>query len=428
MNTFVAVDDNALAQRIGSANRRVVLVAPGVSSGVAEALGQCFAKPSDISVTVVLDSDDEAYRIGYGDREGLECLQDLVTKYRIAVRSQQGVRIGLLLTDEDVLIWSPTPRAVEGQRKSEEPNGLIFKAESGGERNEEFLSLSTRLAEAVGSDDSDVLPSQAEIGRVPLTPDKVAETVKLLQENPPAPFDLARKTRVFSTKFQFVEFELRGAEWTKREVKLSNLLLNPDVPENLQGLLETHVKPFSQRAGVKISVPVLVQGQLAFDEEGKQFHCPMTQVDIEKTWKKLRDQYLKRIQGFGWLVDRTEKERFVSAVGAFETVLKSWVEGFRKTVESDDELLVKSIVALVKGRASQAKDYAKVVRGDLEEQIRRGIQNLSVIKPNVKLVFKDIAWESTRDKEFTEALREALPATDWQEWFETFTAARERGS
>ena len=212
MNTFVAIDDNALAQQIGSASRRVVLVAPGVSSGVAEALGQCFAKPSDISVTVVLDSDDEAYQIGYGDREGLECLQDLVTKYRIAVRSQQGVRIGLLLTDEDVLIWSPTPRAVEGQRKSEEPNGLTFKTESGGERNEEFLSLSTRLAEAVGSDDSDVLPSQAEIGRAPLTPDKVAETVKLLQENPPAPFDLARKTRVFSTRFQFVEFELRGSE------------------------------------------------------------------------------------------------------------------------------------------------------------------------------------------------------------------------
>ena len=69
-----------------------------------------------------------------------------------------------------------------------------------------------------------------------------------------------------------------------------------------------------------------------------------------------------------------------------------------------------------------------MVRGDLEEQIHRGIQNLSVIEPSVKLVFKDIAWESTRDKEFTEALREALPATDWQEWFETFTAARERGS
>ena len=144
--------------------------------------------------------------------------------------------------------------------------------------------------------------------------------------------------------------------------------------------------------------------------------------------EKVAGPILKRIQGFGWLVDRTEKERFVSAVGAFETVLKSWVEGFRKTVESDDELLVKSIVALVKGRASQAKDYAKVVRGDLEGQIRRGIQNLSVIEPNVKLVFKDIAWESTRDKEFTEALREALPTTDWQEWFETFTAARERGS
>ena len=40
--------------------------------------------------------------------------------------------------------------------------------------------------------------------------------------------------------------------------------------------------------------------------------------------------------------------------------------------------------------------------------------------------FKDIAWESTRDAEFTEALRKALPPEVLKAWFDVFTAARQR--
>jgi len=88
-----------------------------------------------------------------------------------------------------------------------------------------------------------VLLAKVEIGCEPFTPEQVAKTVAALKENPPAPFDLSVKTRVFSTKFQFVEFELRGAAWTTREIKVSSLLLNPDVPEELQELFETLTTP-----------------------------------------------------------------------------------------------------------------------------------------------------------------------------------------
>lgn len=98
------------------------------------------------------------------------------------------------------------------------------------------------IRDAVASDDSDVFVGQAEIGRLPFTPEQVDKTVEVLKQNPPAPFDLARETRVFSTKFQYVEFELRGAAWTSREIKLSSLLLNPDVPDELQDLFETRIR------------------------------------------------------------------------------------------------------------------------------------------------------------------------------------------
>lgn len=443
MGTFVAVDDDFLANRIAAATRRVVFVAPAVSKKIADALGQSFRSTERLSITVVVDPDEEPYRLGYGDREGLEQIQKLATENHVALRSQPGLRIGLLLCDDDVLVWSPTPRAVEGQRTSEEPNGVDLGAgvtasdastprqDMEGDHLEEGVptpasSLADMIGSAVGADDSDVLLDQAEIGREPLTPEKVEETVKVLKENPPAPFDLAQKTRVFSTKFQFVEFELRGAEWTKREIKLSSLLLNPDVPDELQDLFETRVKPFSHQGDVAVEVPALVLGQIAYNRDGKEILAPMTQAQIEKEWKELRERYLKRLPAFGWLIRRGEKEKFLGEVAAFETILKAWVKGFRKEAANDEKALVERIVGLISGRAERSNARDKLKYMDIKATVQEGIKKLRVTEPSVKLVFKEISWESTRDEEFMQTLKKSLPAAELTGWFEVFTAARQR--
>ena len=65
MKTFIAVDDDLLARRIAAASDRVIFVAPAVSTAVAAALGVCFSKEDTVSITVVLDPDEEGYRLGY---------------------------------------------------------------------------------------------------------------------------------------------------------------------------------------------------------------------------------------------------------------------------------------------------------------------------------------------------------------------------
>jgi hypothetical protein len=444
MRTFIAVDDDLLARRIVAASDRVVFVAPAVSTTVATALGDCFSRADRVSITIVLDPNEEGYRLGYGDREGLEQLQQLAGKNHIGLRSQPGLRIGLLVVDDYVLVWSPTPKAVEGQRIANEPNGIDLgdgvprpdgtisrdKDRSdlarGGTSQTQTNSLVDIIRNAIGSDDSEVLLAQAEIGRVPFTPEQIAKTVEVLKQNPPAPFDLARKTRVFSTKFQFVEFELRGAAWTNREIKLSSLLLNPDVPNELQDLFETKVKPFSAQGDVAIDVPTLVQGQVAYNREGEEIVSPMTQGDIEKSWKELLKRYLKQMVGFGWLIQRADKVQFELDVAAYEIVLKAWVAGFRKVAANDEAALVKRIVELVNTRAGRPTAKEKLKDIDIEATVRAGIQKLRITEPSVKLVFKEISWESTRDAEFTEALRKALPAEALNGWFEVFTAARQQ--
>jgi hypothetical protein len=333
MKSFVAVNDDLLANRIAEAADRVAFVAPAISKSIAEALGNAAAR---VPVTIVLDPDDESYRLGYGCREGLEQLQQMGKNSNISLRAQPGLRIGLLVVDEYVLVWSPTPKAVEGQRVADQPNGIVLEDQKSVPLGAELLkgtatqapSLVDIIRNAVGSEVSQA--GQAEIGQTAFTAEQVAKTVELLKQNPPAPFDLARKTRVFSTKFQFVEFELRGAAWTKREIKLSSLLLNPDVPDDLQDLFETKVKPFSTQGDVAIDVPTLVMGQVAYNRAGEEIVSPMTQGDIDKSWKELLKRYLKHLEGFGWLIQRADKEQFELDVSAYETVLKAWVEVFVK--------------------------------------------------------------------------------------------------
>jgi hypothetical protein len=423
MKTFVAVDDDLLSQRIMGATFRVVFIAAAVSKTIAAALGACFNRADKVSITVVLDPDEEAYRLGYGDSEGLEQIQKLASNNHIGLRAQPGLRIGLLVADGDVLVWSPTPAAVEGRRAEDEPNGLELSASLHGSQPSSIVDV---IRKAVGSDDSDVPLQQAEVGQNAFTPKQVSKTIEVLKQNPPAPFDLARKTRVFSSKFQFVEPELRGAAWTTREIRLSSLLLNPDVPDDLQDLFETKVRPFSTQADVAIDVPTLVQGQIAYSRTGEQIVSPMTQADIEKAWKELLKRYLRRVEGFGWLIQRADKAKLESEVAAYEVVLKAWVAGFRKIAANDESILVKSIVDLIKTRAARSPAKEKIKDIDIESTVRAGIQKLRITEPSVKLVFKEISWESTRDAEFTEALRKALPAEVLKGWFEVFTAARQR--
>ena len=408
-----------LAEQISAAKARVILVAPGVSETVAAALVN--AQEHALSVTVILDADEEVCRIGYGDVDGLEHLMRCGGK--IDLRKHSGVRLGLLMADKAVTIWSPTPRAVDGDRKPNEPNalvldgGIVEDSTVGDAVSRSPLHLAEQLAMCLDDE---------HVGERHIRPDELKEVVKELKENPPAPFDLARKVRVFSTKFQYVEAELQGAEWTGRRIKLSSLLLNSDLPDSLQDILETQVRPYRTKGDVAIDVPCIVRGQIAYNEHRAKIRVPMTQRDMEGSWKDIRDRYLFRVQGFGTLVRKRELAAFRAEVEAFECVLQDWVAQLRQHVNQDEDELVSDIVNLIQGRIAQSGRKENFDDSYLDREVRSGLEGMRVIEPRVRIVVKDVSWESSRDQEFTTALQEALPAEELQGWFDEFVAAQER--
>lgn len=413
METFQAINDEALASIIRRAVKRVVYVSPGVGQATTEALVDAI-KLGRVAVTVIIDADEDACRIGYGDHKALAALHEATRNLQFPLRQQQGIRIGLLVSDDDLVIWAPTARSVEAERKPEQPNAIVLKGPA-----------VDKVEAAVGSDQSSVLASQAEIGRTALRPQHLAQTVQKLNDNPPAPFDLSQKTHVFSTRFQFVEFEVRGAEWTERRIKLSSLVLNADLPEALQDILETRIHPFHSAADTAFAIPLVVNGEKAFRADGSRLVVAAKQADIAKEWVRIRDRYLKPVKGFGWLIQRDRLEKFKAEIEAYEECLKAWVDAFRNHVRADEDNLIDSIVSSISARIERATNRDRQEGLNLKAEVAKGLQRIRVIDPKVRIVLKNVSWESSRDNEFNAALKQAFTQEELQGWFEEFTAAKQ---
>lgn len=411
MQVFRSVQDEDLVRSIENASTRVVFVAPGVSEAVSKALVTCMEDRRTAQVMIVLDADEESCRLGYCDAPALEKLTAAATQFSVPLRRQPGLRIGLLMTDDEVLIWTPTPLMFEAPRQNAEPNGMMLTPQTFKE-----------LPQAMGVD-PEKPEAPAEIGTAALKLEEVVKVVAAIKAAPPAAFNLARLSRVFSAKFQFIETVLRGAELTKREMRLDSLIVNSDAPEALRPLLHTTVQPFNTDADKSVDVGVLVNGELAYRKTGEVLTKPTTQAEMRAYWDALTDKYIVNLPGFGKIIRLTDKAKFEEGRAAFESILKAWVAGFQLLVKGDHDKRVAKVVDLIVSRMEKASEKEKLARPAIDQLVRKGLDNLRVIEPGVKVVYKNITVESTRDQEFLDVLKKNLSEKELEGWFHIFDAA-----
>lgn len=412
MHVFKTVRDADLVRSIGAARKRLVFVAPGVSAPVADALIDVLQRTSVQQLAIVLDGDEETCRLGYCDAGALERLSSKAAERRLQIRYHAGLRLGLLMADDEVLFWSPTPLMFEAPRADDEPNGLMLTAHTVED-----------IAQAVGADPQGP-PDEVEIGTHLLNRARVEVVVAAIKAAPPAPFDLTRLARVFSAKFQFIDTVLRGAELINREMRLDSLILNSDAPKELRPLLQTTIKPFTADADKSVETFVIVNGEQAFRRDGTPMLQLATQADIHACWLNLTDRFITVLPGFGKIIRYADKAQFEVSRQAFEAMLNKWVSGFRALVETNQDSRVLSIVDLIEKRMGQTPMEKRLDRQQIEALVRGGLDRLRVIEPSVKVVYKNIAVESTRDGEFLDALEKAVPKEELKGWYQFFDAAR----
>jgi hypothetical protein len=96
--TFAVASDEALVGLIGRARNRLVVIAPALTRAVADAPSHRFDELGRLDVTVILDSDPEVYRLGFGDQAALETIRAASANSLSDLREQAGVRIGVIIS------------------------------------------------------------------------------------------------------------------------------------------------------------------------------------------------------------------------------------------------------------------------------------------------------------------------------------------
>jgi len=182
--TFAVASDNSLVDLIRSARRRLVVIAPALTDPVADAIADRLPELGPLSISVIVDADPEVYRLGFGTEKALDRLREACDRNLFDLRVQFGVRIGVVVSDQITMVFSPVPQLIEaGSRSSAKPNAIIL----GG-------TAPDRLADAAGAESAGGSEKQ-EIGAQALTPEDVQAVKQDLKANPPQQFDIARALR-----------------------------------------------------------------------------------------------------------------------------------------------------------------------------------------------------------------------------------------
>jgi hypothetical protein len=396
---IMTVDDVYLCQLIQSVKRRLVYMTPGISDNVADAVCKKWDELPSEAINIILDVDPEVCRMGFGTINALKKLNETARKHRTSIHEQPGVRIALLIADDVTLFFAPTPLLIEGGSDTQvRPNAVKLNM------------VPTDVAKDIGLDEAG---EGASVGTTPISPTKIMETNNDLVRNPPMKFDIARKVRVFNSQIEFVEFELRGHQISKKKVKIPSDLLGLAKDDKTKKLLHSSF-------------------QLIDDEDTK-----ISGEEITAHKEKIADDFLVNLPNFGNVILRSKKEEFEAAVDE----LKKHIEEFQKELAAQlQKAIDKNRAALVNALAPaviaqtpdrwkkflpskpSAADIRQVLDCELADHFGSAERNLKKI--DVSLIFKGVTYETLNDSGFIKMVKKKMPILKIHEEYEAAKEAQ----
>ena len=390
-------DDAKLCELISRARERVLLVGPGVSEDVARVLQEAWTRLGPEAVDVILDVDPEVCRLGYGTLEGLKIVRAAATRAGSCVSHQPGIRIGVLICDQTTLIFSPTPLLIEaGSSQPDHPNAIQLGSPPEQVARELGLGPNRNMERLIGLD--------------PVQQQQVEDVETNLAECPPAKFDLARRVRVFTSRFQFVELEVTGCFISRKKVPIPSQLIGLANSPDVQSQFRAHFNLINK---TKLEVCT---------KKGRV----ITEASIQKQRQQLVHDFLIPIKGYGNVVLRANKDKLLKVVRKLRAAVKVFqcgiTEDLQQHMTDNATALVEALLPAVIRNPPDA--YTKFDGPGVSEDLIRkflasdiesafGTAEDLVRDMKVTLVFKDVAYESLVDKKFLEVARKAMPNVEF---------------
>lgn len=397
--TFDVASDAKLVELIKGAKERLVIVCPAIGEPVAGALAKRLEE-GFAGLTVILDADPEVYRLGFGTEAGLDLIRAAADRWMLDLRTQPGVRIGVIISDDLTMVFSPVAQLVDaGSTSVEKPNAIVLSG-----------AATAQVAQAAGAGPADSADRQ-EIGQTPFKPEAAKAVKDDLKANPPQRFDIARIVRVFNAAIEFVELELVGTQIQRQTISLSKTVFAAiDDDETKERI----------NAAYKLIDPA---GSLS----GRT---------IARKVDKLRRVALKPIPGFGQTIRRIHREKFENDLEGLRSELSKYQQQVAQELEAE---IQKSKEALIKALApgllrNPRPEFLYSCAGtpteaDCERFLRDELNKIfpSAAKltgqMSLRCTFKGVTYETLNDPNFIEHCRKAYPDLE-QKLFDEFEAAK----
>lgn len=377
----LSLSDQDLMALISCTRHRLVLISPGLSSIVARVVAEKWAELGANAVQIVLDANPEVCRLGLGELDAIKILRDTAGQIGAELRHQTGLRIGVAITDETTVIFTPTALLLESTV------------------SESSRSNAIRIDNPWAPLGSSPLEIEKNLGfeSRPLAENLVRAAEHDLISNPPVKFDLARKVRVFNAMFEFVEFELRGHRISRKRVPIPSDLMGLANDRKTQKLLHSSFQMIDEEAGIS----------------GDR---------VDKLKQRIVARYLINLPGYGTVILRTNKERFKRAVRRLEQFIVCFRERLKNelqsAIDSNRDVLIKGLLPSVLatppdrwlkflGSPPQEAEVRNLLTAELSSAFKAASEIGDEI--TLKVVFRGVTFESLNDTDFMRIARKAIP-------------------
>jgi hypothetical protein len=418
--TFTTATDDSVIEMIKTASHRLAVIAPGVTTPVANALAERMSDLPGLSLTIILDADPEVYRMGYGDADALSIIRNASKAAMFDLREQPGVRIGVIISDQRTMVYAPVSRNVEaGSKTAERPNAIVL----GGPATNSLAIASGATppaqSETVGA--SEQQPQVQEIGQAALTPAKVEEMEASLKANPPRPFDLSRRLTVFVSEVQFVELRMTNAVLSQRKIRLLPHFLKFD-DAGLRKEIESTLKvplDFAMKLDIEfesyrgIDIPSDGNGQSKKVERLK-----VGEDDLRHERRAIERTFLYDWKGRGDIILRKDKDKFESEITRLLSMTSAYQIALKGQFAAEKAKFCQRIVKEflnfwmtsppdhLKRRGAVTEeacthDLERAADGMFEKAVTLGV-------PDAKKIYKDISIEDLKDEELMASLKKLM--------------------
>ena len=412
---FRSLDAAAIARKIRAAQYSVCYAAPGIQLEPAQAMSEVGERIGPDLITVCLDFDERVMRMGYGDLAAVKTLRDA----GVVVRTISGLRIGLLIVDQEGYVFTPTALYLESdQRSAEAPNALRLSRDQALDALTRLSPAAKAIAIALARTDEErerIRRQAVEIPSEPVTKDEFATVAQRLDEVPPVQFDVARQVRVFNAYLQYVDMKLSGAAIQRHRLAIPPSIQKLGSSADLAGRLRTTFDLIEKEGSLSSKV-------------------------LEEALNEIRKHFTPSLgKDHGRVILKAVKPIFQQRLDEFQENLKKHQENVERDLQIHLDRSREQIVdhylpqvvanppdALVGQFPEITKETAKAW---LNRQVSRvfPLAEALVQKMQLDVRYKDMTFETLNQKEFLEHVKKAFPDIDWEKAYNEFRAAGESG-